>query len=184
VFIHANAQSDPIVIALDLARAAGVEVCIDCLAASTDQAGTLPRPPRDSGVLTTSQAAAIDTVLNQDSWRWVYDVHGVCSPGVAVKRLRMVAWLASRVLPPVVVDYDGRYALGLGEDGAWPSVEAEERALRHELETLRAYLREHDSGSWVDPNAVAGALADVHDGARLLEALYELAPVRDEDVRA
>jgi hypothetical protein len=39
---------------------------------------------------------------------------------------------------------------------------------------LEGYLQDHDRGNWVDPHAVAGAVADLLDAARLVVILTDL----------
>jgi len=48
--------------------------------------------------------------------------------------------------------------------------------LARAADTLSGYLREHDADQWVDPNTVAGAVADVLDTARVVLALTDVEP--------
>lgn len=69
-------------------------------------------------------------------------------------------------MPPVRTDSEGRYAVRPDEDGLFPQV-GHGRLLasiaHRRLETYRDEIR---AGEWVDPNVLAGAVADLHDATR------------------
>lgn len=85
----------------------------------------------------------------------------------------------------MVTDYAGRYTLTLDEDGYLPDLGALEVRVTLAAISLRGYLTDHDNGQWIDPNALAGTVVDVHDAALALETWWTLtAPADDGTVAA
>ncbi len=134
------------------------------------EAGVLLEPLLDANDLTDVAVGAIDLLLAEIDWRSHWVAYGTPQV-IAAKRIRIAASLTGLLLPPVVIDYDRRYALVPDDGGYLPHADEILRLLREAEQRLRAYLAEHDRGEWVDANAVAGAVADIHDSARMLNAL-------------
>lgn len=168
---HISSAPDPLDIALCIAARRGLDLCLNCLAVSTEEAGVLDAPLRDSGDLDSDDVAILDTLLRE--YRLGDDLcyTGQWTAMQAVVRLRIVARIASLVLPPCVHDYEGRFAVVLDEDGHLPNLIDAQNTLSLHVRRLEGYLAEHDSGEWIDPNVIAGQVANVHDAARAAEVL-------------
>ena len=169
-------STDTLDMIFDLAADAGVPQCLCCVMKRTGQAGTLDGAPRDSGDLLDMPAtvAAAQLVFTEAQDRGTFVYTGELSAAVAVKRLRMVAYVASRIMPPVIYDYDARYALQPLSDGFLPIREELDSTLSRTVTAMAAYLASHDDGDWIDPNALAGAVTDLHDAAHMLETWWDL----------
>lgn len=178
---HVNNTHDPITLALAFATRRGLDVCLDCLAVNTEQAGVLDAPPRDSGDLASAAAAMIDTLLHEHRLGRYLTYTGEWTPLQAAMRLRIVAKIASLVLPPCVYDNERRFAVALDdEDGHLPNVMGAQIDVERLVMRLERYLAEHDAGEWIDPNALAGEVANVHAAARVIEVLLALTGSPDE----
>lgn len=177
-----NTQTDLIDTIFDLADLAGKPQCIGCVYDRTGQAGTLDALPRDSGDLDPYAAAACDVLVRDADSRDTYLYTGMLTEARVATRLRIVAYVASVLVPPVVEDYDRRYTLDTDEDGWLPSLGTLEWAVSAAVIQLRCYLAEHDAGQWVDPNAIAGAVVNLHDAALAVETWWSLtAPAASAD---
>jgi hypothetical protein len=176
---HTNSTPDPIDIAFAIAARRGLDLCLDCLAVSTDEAGVLDAPPRDSGDLDSDDVAMIDTLLREHRLGRSLTNSGDWTAMQAATRLRVVARIASLVLPPCVYDYEDRFAVRLDEDGHLPDVTGAQNDVLGYLMRVEDYLAEHDSGQWIDPNALAGEVANVHDAVRMVETLLDLTGTHD-----
>ena len=172
---------DPLTQLLDLAHDLGHELCVGCLATDLREAGALTDPLRDSGDLSPLATAACELLLTETAISSPTGADLDDSTGPSLIRLRVAARLTGLLLPPALIDVYSRYAIELGPDGVLPDVTEFEPLLRAAVGRLQAYLDEHDTGGWVDPNAVAGAVADIHDAARALEALIELSRAAVEE---
>jgi hypothetical protein len=165
---------DPLVQAARLAADYGLRLDPYALADSTAEAGTLRRPERSEHDLSRQGVAACDLLLRETARS--APLCGDGGPDLdAVLRLRMLARIVSMLLPPVVGDYAGRYSLRPGPSGYIPDAFDLDVEVRQHAARLAAYIAEHDAGEWVDPYAVAGAVADLHDTVRLMEALATMA---------
>ena len=173
MFQHADSMTDPLANVLRMAKHQRV-VLPDLRESLAFQAGTLATPPRDSGILSDQDAYVIDAVLRQFDWLSHYEIEDVCSRYQGCRRVQLVAAVAAHLLPPVVWDYEGRYSVTISDDGFLPFLQDVERTLHAHVARLREYLMDHDAGAWVDPNAVAGEVANVHDAARMLCVLLEV----------
>jgi hypothetical protein len=140
-------------------------------------AGTFDQPIRLAGELSPHQVALIDLLLNDIGLCEVLVVTGQVAAGVAAVRLRGLAKLVVTVMPAVVEDLVGRFGVLLNDDDAVPSLYGYERAVTLAAQALRGYLHDHDRGEWVDPYAMAGAVADLHDALRDLVVVHDLTPV-------
>lgn len=169
-----NTNTDLLDMIFDLADMAGRPQCFDCVYNRTGEAGTLDVPPRDSGDLDPYAVAACDLLLRDADLRSIYIETQTLTPALAVTRLRIVAYVASVLMPPVVEDYEGRYAVVPDEDGFLPDLDLLDLTLSIAVTRLRSYLSGYDSGQWVDPNAVAGAVVDVHDAALAVQTWWAL----------
>lgn len=173
MILYTSSAKDPLHITLVIADRRGINLCLDCLEASTDEAGILDARPHDAGVLSSEDAALVDSVLRQERLIRARIYSGECDAVTAATTLRVTAQLASLVLPSVV-DHEKRYAVILDEEGAFPHPLELVNLVSFHAMRLQDYLTEHDSGEWVDPNAVAGELANVCDAARMLETVLAL----------
>lgn len=169
-----NTQTDLLDLIFDLAQMAGKPQCFHCVYNRTGQAGTLAAPPRDSGDLNEYGSTACRIVLEEAGRREFHRYMGVLTPLAVATRMRMIACVASTLVPAVVEDYDGRYALGLWDDGVLAPLCTLDDALSFAVTRLTTYLTELGAGDWVDPNAVAGAVVDVHDAALAVQTWWSL----------
>ena len=78
------------------------------------------------------------------------------------------------MLPAQIIDHQDRYTITVNQDGSLPHPWAMQTILDRHLRDLVQYLREHDAGQYVDINALAGEVANVHDAALMLEAALAL----------
>lgn len=173
--------TDPLRALAWLAHEAGVDTDpVALLADLHHQASTFAVPNLDpmhtedeSLDLTVRDATLYDLVLRVGQpHRWVDDL--AVDPRRGVQRLLFGCRLALQMLPEVRADIFRRYSLSLDEDAEPPRVEALERRVRQALVALHDYMGEHDRDQWADPQALVGALADVHDATRLLLMWHEL----------
>jgi hypothetical protein len=166
---------DPLTVLLDLLADHGVDLDPDVLQANTSPAGHLPRPLRDSGDLTACQIGACERLLDAVHLRryLLGRGHGAAT---GLTYLMACARATGLLLPPAMADWAGRYQLVPDADGHLPHLQDLEDDLARAADTLTGYLREHDADQWVDPNAVAGAVADVLDAARVVLALTDVDP--------
>jgi len=174
-----NTTHDPIELLLDLAADHGLELCAHCLAENTEEAGELQGPLDDAGDLTGVEIAACELLLRVAFISRVLVARGHLGQHQLALRIRVAARITSLLIPPVMWDHEGRYVLAADADGYLPHAEGAELGLSRAEDRLRDYVREHDAGEWVDPHAVAGAVADLHDAARLLHALLDITTTAD-----
>lgn len=162
---------------LQLAADAGRPLCLCCLIESTDQAGSYERAPSDEDGrdLSSVQVAAVELLLREASMRRIRVLDGLDHDGAA-RRVRVAAQITSQLLPPTTVDLQGRFAVTLDDDGHLPEPADLEYQLEAAVSALRYYVDEHDQGRWVSPDEVSGAVADLHDSARVLTTVLELQP--------
>ena len=172
---HINSATDPISISLAIAAERDLNPCLHCLATSTEQAGVLDAPRRDSGDLDAHDVAAVQALLREHRLGISMTYDGGWTKAQAATRLRIVARIASLVLPPTVYDYEGWFAVELDDAGYWPSIIGATNTLELHVMRVEKYLGEVQGGEWVDPNALAGEVANVHDAARAVEVLLDLA---------
>jgi hypothetical protein len=78
------------------------------------------------------------------------------------------------VLPPVLGDVFGRFTFTLDDAGHLPRRTDLLWVVAEHTKAAAAYLGEHDAGDWVDPNAVAGAVADICDSTLNVIRLCQL----------
>ena len=165
MFFHADPTTDPFVLVLAMAHRKGMDLCVHCLVDSRDEAGTLDaRAPPGAGI-SPMDAALIDTLLHQAQILPLYLREQFCDEQTAICRLRIVAKIAYLLLPAQITDHEDRYTLTLSDDGSLPHPWAVQTILDRHLRDLTQYLGEHDAGEWVDINALAGEVANVHDAA-------------------
>lgn len=167
-------DTDTLDMIFNLAEMAAKPQCLRFVHSRVGQAGTLAAPPRDSGDLSQYASAACSVVLEEAYGRDFYLSQGLLTPLAVATRMRMIAYVASTLLPAVVEDYDGCYTLVLRDDGVFAPLYTLNDALAFAVTRLTGYLAEHDAGAWVDPNAVAGAVVDIHDAALAVETWWSL----------
>ena len=166
---------DPLEALFAIAHDAGVLTCPrDLLAQVQREASTfavpnvdLTHPELDRADLSVRDASVYDLVLvlgRPTAW----DTDAAMHPESGALRLLYACRLALQLLPEVVGDVFGRFVLELVDDVQAPRVEHLEHEVSRALSALRGCLHEHDRDEWVDPVALAGALADVHDAVRLV----------------
>lgn len=162
---------DPLTLLFHLAADSDLGMAASDAIHSPAEAGILDTPLRDAGDLTSVQVAALDLLLHETAMRTLrpnFDANR------AMRRVRVAAAITGVLMPPVQTDSDGRYAATLDIDGNLPTVDDYLPDLRQAEQRLAAYRADHDRGEWVDPNAVAGAVADLHDTTRTLVAVMEV----------
>jgi hypothetical protein len=154
------------------ADSGGLTISACELITSTSEAGLLDSPLREARDLTATTVAATYLLVAEIDWRSIRVMNGL--PQIkAAKRVRIAAALVGLLLPPVRRDEDARYALVPDADGYLPTADEVLTGLHQAAQRVETYLDEHTLGEWVDPSALAGAVADVHDAARMLVALLE-----------
>jgi hypothetical protein len=171
-----STRNDLLISMFDLAELAEKPQCLCCVYNRTGQAGTLAAPPRDSGDLDGYAATACDLLLQDAHLGDMYVYNGEFTPAQVATRLRVMAYVASVLVPPAVEDYDRRFTLEVDEDGYLPPLDDLTWTLTLAVTELRSYLADYDAGPWVDPNAVAGAVVDLHDAALAVETWWSLNP--------
>ena len=174
MFLHQDRTTDPLAAIVTLAARHGLTPSVLALVDGRTQAGTLMAPPRDSSDLIADEIVAAKTVVSQFAWLSTYRSNGTCCFPTAYRRLQMVAAVALLVLPGVVWDYEGRFSVTLDDKGFLPEAPAVEARVIFHVRRLEEYLKDSAAGEWVDPNALAGEVANVHDAARMLVTVMEI----------
>lgn len=164
---------------LGLASEAGVQIDPDDVFNSSREAGTITAAHRDCPDMTPWAPAACDLVIKESRFKPIYLAQYGASPYEIACRMRMCAYVASTIMPTTLIDVFGRYSLGIDEDGEVPKAEHIEHWLDQAVEVLAGYLAEYDSSGWIDPHVLAGAVADVHDAARMSMAAHEIGGTDD-----
>jgi hypothetical protein len=173
--IMLNQNIDNLDAAIELAADLGLEFCPGCLAGDLTPAGAATEPPCDSGDLEPVAAAMLELLLGEvGHMDRVHAVHGNDLLETTASRVAALARLTLAVLPPVLGDVFGRFTLTLDNDGHLPRRTDLLWIVAQHTKVAAAYLGEHDAGDWVDPNAVAGAVADICDSTLNVIRLCQL----------
>lgn len=147
------------------------------------QAGLLHGPLRDSFDVSDIAVTATSLLLKEVQRRSLR-VWDAMPQAVAAERVRICAGLAGLHLPPVRIDSQGRFAVTLDHNGNLPCTDWLVMRLNREAERARNYLDSIDTGEWVDPNALAGAVADIHDTALMIVTVLAVGgPLAQMEVR-
>jgi hypothetical protein len=163
-FTMLNHNIDNLDAAIDLAADLGLEFCPGCLAADMSPSGAATEPPCDSGDLEPVAVAMLELLLGEVAYmNRVHAVSGNDHLEATASRVAALARLTLAVLPPVLGDAFGRFTLTLDDAGHLPSRIDLLWVVAQHTTAAAAYLGEHDAGEWVDPNGVAGAVADICD---------------------
>ena len=155
---------DPMHLLLELTDNVGHELCLQCLSLNTQPAGTLTSAARDSGSLTPEAAAACELLACELRSGFLHRADGGLDHRQILRRVLVFCRATLVLLPPVLSDWDGRFALTFGADDAAPPQPALYDMVCHAYaDRLSAHLQEYDRDDWVDPNVIAGDVANVLD---------------------
>lgn len=145
---------------------AGHDVDLCLLLQEPAEAGTEDKllPAHELGDLSSEAPGGLDLLLGMADTRQLLVLQGA-DVDVVARRIRLAARLVGMLLPAALQDVHDRFTVTLDDVGLLPDPGCADLLLCLVPMALRCCLCQRDAGAWVDPNAVADAVADVHDAA-------------------